>query len=56
MPRTNSSGVTEVAHIRTNLDTYAENWDHIFKKYKCNCHLFENCVCDVCREDKKEQE
>jgi hypothetical protein len=35
--RTNSSGVTEVASIRTNMDTYGENHDHVFNKDKCKC-------------------
>lgn len=32
MPRTNSSGVTEVASIRGDMDKYAEGWDRIFNK------------------------
>jgi hypothetical protein len=42
-------GFKEVAHLNTNLDAYAEGYDHIFKKYKCNCHLFEDCSCDICK-------
>lgn len=30
--RTNRNGVTEVAHIRTNLAKYAEEWERIYGK------------------------
>ena len=30
--RTNSSGVTEVAHLRTNQDKFNEGWERIFGK------------------------
>ena len=39
----------ETAHLKTDLNKYAENFDHIFRKYKCNCHLFEDCSCDTCK-------
>lgn len=39
----------ETAHLKTDLNKYAENFDHIFKKYKCNCHLFEDCTCEKCK-------
>jgi hypothetical protein len=32
--RTNHSNVTEVASVRTNLEKYQENWEHIFGKKK----------------------
>ena len=32
--RTNSSGVTEVASIRGDLDKYGEGWERIFGKKK----------------------
>ena len=40
----------ETAHTKTDMQKYGDNYDHIFKKYKCNCHLFENQVCDACQE------
>lgn len=43
----------EVAHLKTNLKDYGDNWDHVFNKYKCNCHLFEECICDICQESKE---
>lgn len=30
--RTNKSGVTEVAHLRTDLDEYGKNYDRIFNR------------------------
>lgn len=30
--RTNHSGVTEVAHIRTNLKDYEDGWERVFGK------------------------
>lgn len=43
----------ETAHFKTDLKAYRENYDHIFKKYKCNCHLFDNQTCDTCKEDEE---
>lgn len=39
----------EKAHLKTDMKKYSENWDSIFNKYKCSCHLFEECVCDLCQ-------
>lgn len=43
----------ETAHFKTDLKAYWENYDRIFKKYKCNCHLFDNQTCDTCKEDEE---
>jgi hypothetical protein len=32
--RTNHDGVTETAHIRTDIDKFAEGWERIFGKKK----------------------
>jgi hypothetical protein len=46
----------ETAHTKTDLKKYGDNYDHIFKKYKCNCHLFEERCCNICQNDTKSQE
>lgn len=42
--------VKENAHLRTDVKKYAENYDRIFKKPKCDCELFEDRVCNLCIE------
>lgn len=46
----------ETAHLKTDLKAYGENYDHIFKKYSCNCHLVDRQVCDTCQKTKANQD
>ena len=43
--RTNKSGVTEVAHVRSyGSDSYAENYDRIFGKKEAREHSCQKCL------------
>lgn len=52
--RTNKSGITEVASLRTNLDAYGENYERIFGK-KCKCEKDEDEVCEDCENKEKDE-
>jgi hypothetical protein len=45
--RTNHSGVTEVAHIRTDKEKFDDNYVHVFQKDKCQC--------DECKKAREEE-
>jgi hypothetical protein len=50
----NSSGKGHVPRPFTDYKKYVNNWDKIKnfgknKKYKCDCHLHEKQVCDICQ-------
>jgi len=44
----------ETSHLNIDRVKYGENYDRIFNKYKCNCHIFEDRVCNICRESTPE--
>ncbi len=47
--RTNHAGVTETAHLRTDLEKYQRAYDHVFNKAKCPCE-----ECEEARSGKQE--